>query len=337
MNKLSISCILAILVLFPSAAVFSADLNTFDMKKISDELKRDRQEAQRNQQMVEQTIKQDRDTARKIDEQIKQDSLEAKRIRDEERRARQQLARAASAKPNKFIEFIASWPMQFVFYFLIIAGAGFIFYRRVLAPRKKPAEEEAGLEEMGPDVLAAVNQWRLREKDFKKYYARFASLPDAQGLAVDSPEFKKRFIRDLVTTEIIFQAAIGKKMDSDPVFLASLNQYREYLAGLNKNEATFLKALNNYKLSFTMPAGQPAAYAAYYKDFLNLLIILNKQDETEVFELYERYLLINRIAADISSGSTDAVLAQRGLDVLINKFKLEHNVAIREESPVNPP
>ena len=305
----------------------AADFGASDMKKISDELKRDRQEMERTRQ----AMKQAEWEKRQVDDAIKRQRDEAKQLqRQLEEEKRSELARRKAEevrKPNKFVEFIASWPVQFAFYFLVFAGFGTLLYFKVLAPRKKPAEEEPTIEEIGPDVLAAATHWRFREKDFKKYQMKLSALADAKVIDVDSAEFKKYFIRDMVMTEILFQAAVSRKLDSDAVFLAELNKYKDYVSGLNKEGAAFLKLLNDYKSSFVPAAGQRPAYAAYYKGFLDLLMILNANEETEIFELYERFLLINKLA-----GSGDAAAMQHALDVIINEFKLAHNVIIKEEA-----
>jgi hypothetical protein len=236
---------------------------------------------------------------------------------------------------NKFFEVVTSVPVQRGLYFMIAVCFGFmccyriVIYKKKLAAKKKLAILDASL-------LAAVEHWRFSEGDFKRYQDKLAPLVDAQLLDINSQEFKKHFIKDLAITEILFQAALNEGLQTDPALSTLLGQYKLYLADLDKRGGAFSNALDNYRRSLTPTAGEQVPYADYYKDFLNLLMFINKQDDKAVFELYQRYLLVNKLVGKIGRGSAEAGEIQEGLDSVINKFKSDYNVIIKEEG-IEPP
>jgi len=297
--------LLAIILFFSIAPVFAADFGAYDMKRMNDEFKRDQQEMKKTRQAMEQVEQEQK----QVDETIKRQRDETKQLQrqmeEEERQARLKRQMEEGRRPNRLIEVVGSWPMQIVFYFLIFIGFGAAIYFKVLAPRKKPAEEEPTIEDMGADVLAAVTHWRFREKDLERYRMRLASSAAGKAFGPNYPELKKCLIRDLVLTEILFQAAVSRKLDGDAVFLSDLSHYKAYASDLAKDDAALPRLLDAYKTSMAGPGGQRPAYASYYKDFLGLLMVLSGNDETELFELYERLLLINKLA-----GASDAAAAQ---------------------------
>ncbi len=241
-----------------------------------------------------------------------------------------------SPEQNKFLQIATSVPVQYALYFLIVICFGFICCCRIVIYKKKVAAEKK-LVLLDASLLAAVEQWRFTEGDFKRYQDKLIPLVDAQLLDINSPEFKKHFIKDLAVTEILFQAALNKNMGADdPVLTALLGQYKLHLSDLGRENNAFSNALDNYRRSLTLTAGQQVPYAEYYKDFLNLLMMINKKDDAAVLELYQRYLLINKLAGKVGMGSADAAEIQEGLNSAINNFKSEYNVIIKEEG-IEPP
>jgi len=330
-------------VFFCCTPVEAVDYETYDNKNIADNLEQDRFDTERNRQIMDQVqqdikdtndaIKLDRDQSKKIQQDLDEDALRIRRAREEKRRSDLVLVNEQiPVKQDKFFNFISSRPVQIVFFILLIIGLGVGYLYAILSAKKQPTpEEEFALVALKEDFLAAVNQWVFLEKDFKDYQDKFAPLVDAQTLDINSPEFKKYFVKDLSTTEILFQAAIEKDMEHDTELNATLNDYKLYLANLDKKENAFLTALNNYKLSFVYKNGPRMPFVAYYKDFLNLLMLINRQNEAKVIAVYGKILLLDKMVSDASGGTNDAANVQLVIDRTINIFKLEHYVIIKEE------
>ena len=309
--------------------VFAAAPEAPDAKKIVEDLKEDRKRAA-------EAISQDEQKLREFMEHAKEESSAAKGSVEEGKNFRMEPVNMPPAEENKVSETNPSQPVQRGLYLLIALCLGVIYYYRILIYKKKlAAEEKINLAKLDENLLAAVNQWRFMEEDFKKYQDKFTPLVDAQALDINSPEFKKHFVKDLAITEVLFQAALNEKIDLDPAVSVSLGQYKLYLSTLEESSA-FSGALDKYKLSLFPAAGQQVPYVVYYKDFLDLLILINKQDDAAVFELYERYLFINKLASNAGRGSADPGEIQEALDSVINKFKSEYNVIIKEEG-IEPP
>jgi hypothetical protein len=358
MNKLFIA-ISIIAVCFCSVPVFAGGPETIDTKKVTEDLKGDRMRAEEALSQNEQELKEFLEQAKweksvaegKTTNTAKEKSVRPGEVKtpsvrpegvvrpEEVKILPVSLERVkippASAEEDNFLDSATSVPVQRGLYFLIAICFGLMYYYRIVTYKKKlAAEKKRGL--LDDSLLAEVEQWRLSEGDFKNYQDKLIPLVDAQLLDINSPEFKKHFIKDMAITEIIFQFALNENLQADPALATSLSQYKLYLSDLDKEASIFSNTLDNYRRSLTLTAGQQVPYAAYYKDFLNLLMILNKQDDRAVFELYQRYLLINKLVGKAGRSSADTGEIQQELDSVINKFKSEHNVIIKEEG-IEPP
>ncbi len=335
MNRIFI-VISIIAVFFCFVPVFAGGPETIDTKKVLEDLKGDRMRAEDVKSQDGQELKRFLEQEKRARSEMERSVKEGKPVRPEEIKTPPvppEETQAPAAEENNFLDSATSVSVQRGLYFLIAICFGFMYYYRIVTYKKKlAAEKKRTFAELEDNLLAAVNQWIFMEEDFKKYQDKLTPLIDAQLLDINSPEFKKHFVKDLAVTEILFQAALNENMQADPALITSLGQYKLYLSDLEKEGSTFSNALDNYRRSLTPTAGQPVPYAAYYKDFLNLLMIVNKQDDTVVFELYQRYLLINKLAGKAGRGSADAGEIQEGMDSAINKFKSEQNVIIKEES-----
>jgi hypothetical protein len=352
MNRIFIVILIAGLFFCPLAAS-AADFGAYDGRKINEDFRRQRDELKKNKQIIEENQR-DR---RQVEEAMKQDEYEAKRLQDESRQGGliSKLAQEEEAARTKLsgltrqagrdesFGITLSRPLQALLYFLIIVFFGLAYYYAIVLSKKKRAVEAGSvLAEMGDNLLAMVNHWKFLEDNFTDYQNKIAALLEVPPAEINSPQLKKHFIKDIAITEILCQYAVNNKFDTGYEFKAPLDNYKAYLSQLEQKEAAFLNTLNNYKRSFTGIYGRRMPYVSYYKDFLDLLMLINRPDEAAGLEAYTKYLLVNKIIANTGAEPSDTAKIQQELDIIINGFKLEYNVIIKEENigviaPAQPP
>lgn len=99
------------------------------------------------------------------------------------------------------------------------------------APAVKPASGAAQNEQMsiGGPLLARVNDWAIGLDDFKNYLNSLRPLAERQKLNIDSAEFKRTFLNDLIKAQILAQIAIERGLDKDADVIRALRDTRDTL------------------------------------------------------------------------------------------------------------
>ncbi|MDP2924623.1 MAG: peptidyl-prolyl cis-trans isomerase [Candidatus Omnitrophota bacterium] len=80
----------------------------------------------------------------------------------------------------------------------------------------------------GP-LLARVNDWVIGLDDFKNYLNSLKPLARSNNLDIDSLEFKKRFLNDLVKAQILAQIALDRGLDKKEDMVRALRDTRDTL------------------------------------------------------------------------------------------------------------
>jgi len=332
----TIFCILVITA-FSRVAVFGAnDYTVAQFVDINDDSKRQNDESRKTREILDQAkkdikfaddaLRQDRYDEKIRQEQFRQEQLSASRAKRKIQLAEE---KAALARGATLSDIIFNLFVNYGLYLLLpVIGWVFYYYGILLPKRKRMEEEELSFGWPQSNLLAVVNQWRFTEKDYQIYQDKFLIAAPAGNPDVNSPEFKKHFINDLAHTEILFQEALNRKLDKESEFKAALDRHQLYFEELFKDGQAFLNALNNYKLTFKPLPGSNICYASYYKDFLKLLMLVNRKAEAEFFAIYGRFLLIESLAAKVASGPVEADKIQQGFDKIIDNFKQQNKVLL---------
>jgi peptidyl-prolyl cis-trans isomerase C len=102
-------------------------------------------------------------------------------------------------------------------------------------------------------VLARVNNWAIGDEDFRDYLKNVETMLKPQGVNVNTPDFKKSLLEDLVRIQILSQVALEKGLDKDADVIRAMADYKSTLLAsrvrvdLEKNsEITLLEARNFY-------------------------------------------------------------------------------------------
>ena len=328
-------CILVITAFSRIAVLCASDYGVVDIaddfKRQNDESRKTREileQADQDRKLVDDALRQERYEVKAKQEQFEQEELTAGQAKQ---KAANEFAslKASPARSNSFSGIVFSGLAKYGLYLLIFVCFWLFYYYGILLPRKKRMEEEE-LSFGWPqsNLLAVVNLWRFTETQFKSYQDKLIILAPAANPDINSPEFKKHFVNDLAQTEMLFQEALNRKLDKEGEVSARLGRYKLYLEELLKDQEVLLNTLNKYKLTFKPLIGQGICYASYYKDFLNLLMLVNRKAEPDLFALYGRLLLVERLASFIVSGPSAADKIQQEFDKIIDKFKQQNKVLI---------
>ncbi|MBU0896769.1 MAG: peptidylprolyl isomerase [Candidatus Omnitrophica bacterium] len=118
------------------------------------------------------------------------------------------------------------FPIIFLVFF--VCGCEMIF-----PSKKKPAipgieEKEQRVKISGP-LLAMVNDWAIGADDFKNYLNNLKPLAEAQNLDIESYEFKRKLLNDLVKNQILAQIAKERGIDKDEDVIRALGDYKSTL------------------------------------------------------------------------------------------------------------
>ena len=333
-------CTLLIVLFSRAVALCADDYSVVQFVDIADDSKRQNDESRKTREILEQAkqdmkfaddaLRRDRYEEKLRQEELRQDariSMQARR-KEEKKLADE---KASRARENTLSDTIFAWLVKYGLYLLIVVCGWAFYYYGILLPKRKQMEmDELSFGWPQSSLLAVVNQWRFTEKEYKSYQDKFLIAAPAQSQDVNSPEFKKHFVSDLATTEMLFQEALNRKLDKQGEFKTLLGRHKLYLEQIPKDGQAFLNTLNNYKLTFKPLPGQGICYASYYKDFLNLLMIVNCKAEADLFALYGRFLLIESLASRVASGPSAVDKIQLEFDKIIDNFKQQNKVLINK-------
>lgn len=125
--------------------------------------------------------------------------------------------------------------LLFVLSFLV-SGCDKIFPSRRPTVNNNQSQQEELMKIKGP-LLARVNNWAMGMEDFNTYLDNLRLLAKAQGMdnldeinkQINSFEFKKTLLTNIVNSEIIAQIAIERGLDKDEDFKKSLYESRRTL------------------------------------------------------------------------------------------------------------
>ena len=89
-------------------------------------------------------------------------------------------------------------------------------------------EAKKELEINGP-LLAQVGDWAIGLDDFERRVENLKSIFTSQADELDSYEFKRRILNELVRTEMLAQEAILRGMDKERDFKEAVQNYKRNL------------------------------------------------------------------------------------------------------------
>ncbi|MFA5005491.1 MAG: hypothetical protein WC561_05165 [Candidatus Omnitrophota bacterium] len=327
---------LVVILFFHSAALPANDYTLTQFVDINDDSKRQNDETRKTRQILEQARKDikfadDAIRRERYEEKLRQEELRQEALNASREKLKIQLAqeKASRGRGNTLSDIIFILLVKYGLYLLLPACAWFFYYYGILLPkRRKMEEEELSFGWPHSNLLAVVNNWRFSEEEYKIFQDKFLISAPAGNLDASSPEFKKHFINDLAHTEIFFQEALNRKLDKDSQVKAALNKHKVYFEELFRDTQAFPEALNNYKLTFKPLPGANICYASYYKDFLKLLMLVNHKAEAELFALYGRLLLIEKLSTEVASGPLAVDKIQQEFDKIIDNFKQQNKVLV---------
>lgn len=99
---------------------------------------------------------------------------------------------------------------------------------KIFPGRENPAAGSEELKINGP-LLARVNDWAIGLDDFKNYLKSLEPLAKTQKIDINSPEFKTKFLNDLIKNQILAQVAIERGLDKSDDVLRALRDTRDTL------------------------------------------------------------------------------------------------------------
>ena len=336
MRKISFWSLL-IIVFSLSGILFAADYDFGAPVDVRDDLKRQDDDFKKTRELLEQSeedvksadrlIRRDRYQEKVMRDQLKEEEFAATQARQE---AGKQLLGESSTLPGKssISDIIFFLFVKYGLYLLIIFCVWAFYYFGLQIPKKKQLEEEE-LSFGWPqsNLLAVVNHWRFTKEEYKVYQDKLIAMVIEGKPEIQLPEFQKHFVDDLATTEILFQEALIRKLNKENDFKARVSDYKFYLKKV-LNDSAFLELLNKYQAAFKPAVGQSVSYVTYYRDFLGLLMLLNQKEEKALFELYAKFLLINKLASLFENGVSAPDKIQLEFDKLIDNFKKQNKVLL---------
>ncbi|MCK9572134.1 MAG: hypothetical protein M0Q96_02520 [Candidatus Omnitrophica bacterium] len=336
MRKISFWSLL-IIVFSLSGTLSAADYNlgapindSDDLRRQDDDFKKTREileQSKEDVKSVDQLIRRDRYQEKVMRAQLKEEEFEAAQARQE---AGKQLLGESSTLSNKssLSDIIFFLFVKYGLYLLIIFCAWAFYYFGLQMPKRKQLEEEE-LSFGWPQssLLAVVNHWRFTKEEYKIYQDKLVFLSGVEKPEIQLSEFQKHFVDDLASTEILFQEALIRKLNKENDFKARVSDYKFYLKKV-LNDSAFLEVLNKYQAAFKPAVGQSVSYVTYYRDFLSLLMLLNQKDEKVLFELYAKFLLIDKLASLFEKGVSAPDRIQLEFDKIIDNFKKQNKVLL---------
>lgn len=133
------------------------------------------------------------------------------------------------------------------FYFLVAVVMSVLLCGcdKILPAKKNIVKTEVTKEEatkIGGPLLARVNNWAIGLQDFRSYLDNLKPLAQAQGVDVESYEFKARLLNDLVKNEILAQIATDRGLDKNEDMAKALRDTKSTLLA-SKMRSDFEKTL----------------------------------------------------------------------------------------------
>jgi len=282
-----------------SISLFAQGPDASSADKMSDDIK----ETQKQIKQLEQ------ETKRTFD-QLRQEQINKRVIENTQRtlERKQEKARNKNNGLGSLVIFSRSIIIQLL---LLLIAAVFLYLSYKFITRELRRAKNEG-EPAGEEILIRIDNWTYENSDFKNFVSVLSILIDQKELDLNSAEFKRSFLEDLVTTEILCQIAIETRAGEDEETKNKLLNYEDYLKNVDVKNEDIKKSITNYKKRIK---SKDLQYLEYYQDFLNLLLVFGNKVQVKSFEAFSRNILVNKLVKD-----TDKKLASQG-DV--NKIKTE--------------
>ncbi|MDD5596210.1 MAG: hypothetical protein PHY94_08230 [Candidatus Omnitrophica bacterium] len=210
---------------------------------------------------------------------------------------------------------------------LIIFSAILLLVAFRLITREEKLLRQAGTV-LEDEVIVRVNSWIFEKSSFKDYQGVLGFLISPQVMNINSREFKSSFLEDLTTTEILCQLALEKKIGEGRETKESLLNFEEYLAKIDIQDPQIQKSISNYSLRLSQ---ERKPYVYYYKDFLNILLLLGSRVQSKSFEVFSRSVLVKKLIEEIALDpqvGADPAKTQAKLDLLVKDYVLRFRVVI---------
>jgi len=318
--------LLASLFLFSGAGAQAND--DFRMKKISADIGRDKLQMRKAQDAMKETedeikrtqgaIKESQDKEKDALDKIKQDRLSVERAQDSMKQAEAVIRQREKPAAGVSVYDAELLQQNILKILLVLSVILFIYFSARMLTREKEVPPEAQ-----KDLLAKVENWVFLENELKKYLDKLKLIADPKMLDINSQDFKKNFVRDLMLTEILFRVSSEFHKDqelelrgseNDPLFNLERLQSQDYSAYIQKYKASLQDA--------------DRAYSTYYKALFFLVLFANRVDEAKSFEIYKKYLLIKELIED-SEGNI--VVPEEKIKEYVDRFISREKVFLRTE------
>lgn len=316
-NKIVIITFLALFI--NTGLSFAQSFNNDSFDNMTADLK----EAQRQLKQLEQ------DTKRNFD-QIHQNQKYQQLMEDSEDVLKKKWKRDWGKEQNEQ-ELSVNYQRNSAIQVILVLLAAILLYvlLRLILYKKKPAQNGRDLEQ--GRILVRVGSWIFGKDDLNSLVYLLSTLVDPKDLEYNSGKFKRSFLEDLAITEILTQIAIETKAVEDDETKNKLLSSSDYLKKININNENIKKSIFYYN---TRIKRANSSYAEYYRDFLNLLLLLGSKAQVRSFEFFSMSVLVSKLLENIdkrlnAQGDTDRI--KREIDALMKDFVTRFEVVVNLE------
>jgi len=291
--------------------------------KPADESKRISQEIKQNQQQIKQIEQQ----IKKDFQQMRQDSLQ-ERYKESQPLPKKIQAQPAGKEKAGILTFFRLSQVKIIIVLLYILLLLFLIkiFEQEIKSSKEIAEEV-----VGDDVLIQLDKWTFEKKDLTDYLSRLDEVVNKKVIDVYGSNFSSSFIKDTVITEVLFWNAVDLRLGDDPQARALLLDYEDFMRKFDPSLDNISESLSRYNLRIVK---EEACYLEYYQDFLKILLLVGSRLPNKAFELYSRYVFVEKFIADLKQQLGDQATPERiqeEVESIVNKFSGQFTVVVRPE------
>ena len=301
--------------------------SVFAQYGIEDESKEISREIKKNQQQIKKIESQ----IKKDFEQMRQDALRQKYEQRDFLSKKAQADRAPKDKDWLLIfsdTFFAKIPLILVLILLLLIILKVFDYEA-----KTPQEAKNAV--ISDDVLVQVDKWTLEKTDLADYLRRLDEVVDKKVINIYSDDFCRSFVMDTLVTEVLFWSAVDLKVGDSQDIKGLLVKYEDFLLKLDPAASEIRESLSRYNARISKG---DFFYVQYYRDFLNILLIIGSRIPQKSFELYSRYLFVEKLIAGLTLDlhAQDAPeKVQAEIDLMVAKFSSKFQILARAEKAVS--